>query len=373
MSCWGRPPFPTISILPGDPYRWPASTTRCGFIALSGSNDWLLYAFDSPSNFGGRGYSRGQIFTGDGSLIALGGAGRRHSPLESADVMKQPTRNKSVPDFVIAGAPKCGTTSLHHWLNQHPDLFMIRGEPHYFASDIDYNVPRMSAACYQALCAKADPDQRCGERSTWYMFSSTAAREIHAANPDARIILIVRQPADMLYSLHAHLYQRRQRENIASLAEAIRLESERRAGRCLPQQAGFPEKFRYSELPRYSEQIRRFRDQFGRDQIKVILFDDLRNDPDNVYSSILGFLQVSRDFQNLISRSTTARPRCAKPHCEKSGKPVPGAIGCASMTPRWIQDFTVEAASAATQSGGQPEALAPDSGRSESPTDPGVR
>lgn len=255
--------------------------------------------------------------------------------------MKQPARNKSVPDFVIAGAPKCGTTSLHHWLNQHPELFMIRGEPHYFASDIAYNVPRMSAARYQALCAKADPDQRCGERSTWYMFSSTAAREIHAANPDARIILIVRQPADMLYSLHAHLYQRRQRENVASLADAIRLESERRAGRCLPQQAGFPEKFRYSELPRYSEQIQRFKDQFGPDQIKVIVFDDLRNDPDYVYRNILEFLRVSGDFKpdfKVYNRSAPMRETALR----KLWKTGTWRYRVRSMTPRWIQELQLK-------------------------------
>ncbi|MFW6339926.1 MAG: sulfotransferase domain-containing protein [Wenzhouxiangella sp.] len=212
------------------------------------------------------------------------------------------------PDFIIAGAPKCGTTSLHHWLNQHPSIHMLPGEPHFFSTDLAYNDPPMPAGRYARLFDGARPGQLRGDRSTWYLYSSAAAAAIHAANPQARILILVRQPADMLHSLHTHFCQRGRRETVTDLGQAMALESERRQGRKLPPRSGFPEKFYYSMLPDYAAGIRRFQAVFGPEQVRVVLFDDLRERPQQTYAGIISFLGLPAGFQPDFSVYNQASP-----------------------------------------------------------------
>jgi hypothetical protein len=206
-------------------------------------------------------------------------------------------KGKSAPDFVIAGAPKCGTTSLHHWLAQHPAIHMIRGEPHYFAHDLDYHVPPMPARRYRSLCRAAGNDRLCGDRSTWYLYSRTAAAAIRDVNPEAKILILLRQPAELLHSWHAHLCQRGAREPLRSLPEALAAEPERRAGRSLPERGGFQEMYFYSDLSDYVSGIRRFQACFPPEQIRIVLLDDLRDRPRAIYRELLGFLGVDQDFE----------------------------------------------------------------------------
>ena len=198
-------------------------------------------------------------------------------------------------------------------------------------------MPQNERLRYRALCGKAGAARLCGERSSWYLYSKAAAWEIHAVNPEARIIALVRQPADMLYSLHAHHYQRDRLENVASLEEAMALEPERRAGRCLPPRGGFPEKFRYSEVPCYSEQIERYMNRFGPHQVKVILFDDLRADPCKVYGEVLEFLGVERNFSPdfEIYNPSSPEPDTLLRRLWKTGT---WRYRVRSMTPQWLRD-----------------------------------
>ena len=205
--------------------------------------------------------------------------------------------DRLLPHFFIVGAPKCGTTSMAQYLNQHPDVFVIRGEPHFFGTDLEYNSPRLTRAQYQALCRNAGGKALCGDRSTWYLYSRNAAREIHAHNRHAKIIAMLRNPADMLHSLHAHHFQRGLRDDIEDLGEALAAEPERRRGNRIPANARFPESLYYSEIPRYSEQLRRYYDLFGRERVKVILFDDLKRSPRDVYEQTLSFLGVDPAFE----------------------------------------------------------------------------
>lgn len=200
------------------------------------------------------------------------------------------------PHFFIVGAPKCGTTSMAQYLNQHPEIFVLRGEPHFFGSDIEYNKPRLSPKQYAALCRNAGGKRLCGDRSTWYLYSRTAATEIQACNPDARIIAMLRHPAEMLHSLHAHHYQRGQRDDIENLGEALAAEPGRRRGQRIPANARFAESLYYSEIARYSEQLQRYFAAFGRERVKIVLFDDLKSDPAGVYGDTLESLGADPDF-----------------------------------------------------------------------------
>ncbi|MBS3823616.1 MAG: hypothetical protein KGY53_06925 [Wenzhouxiangellaceae bacterium] len=205
-------------------------------------------------------------------------------------------RSGNRPHFFIVGAPKCGTTSMAQYLNQHPEIFVLRGEPHFFGSDIEYNKPRLSPKQYAALCHNAGGKRLCGDRSTWYLYSKTAATEIQACHPDALIIAMLRHPAEMLHSLHAHHHQRGRRDDIEDLGEALAAEPERRRGERIPVDARFVESLYYSEIARYSEQLQRYFDAFGRERVKIILFDDLKADPGEVYAETLDFLDVDPAF-----------------------------------------------------------------------------
>ncbi|HKL50549.1 MAG TPA: sulfotransferase domain-containing protein [Wenzhouxiangellaceae bacterium] len=205
--------------------------------------------------------------------------------------------DQPAPHFFIVGAPKCGTTSMAQYLNQHPDVFVVRGEPHFFGSDLDYNSPRLTPDQYQALCRNTGGKPVCGDRSTWYLYSRNAAREIHAYNPHALIIAMLRNPAEMLHSLHAHHFQRGLRDDIEHFEDALAAEPDRRRGNSIPANVRFPESLYYSEIARYSEQLERYFDLFGREHVRIILFDDLKSSPDQVYADTLEFLGVDSAFE----------------------------------------------------------------------------
>jgi hypothetical protein len=102
------------------------------------------------------------------------------------------------PGFFLVGAPKCGTTSLHDHLAQHPALFLPAvKEPTFFGADVPLLPAVGSLDAYVALF-DAGAGRLCGEASTNYLASTSAAREIHDFNPGARIIVALRNPVDFL-------------------------------------------------------------------------------------------------------------------------------------------------------------------------------
>ena len=115
-----------------------------------------------------------------------------------------------VPDFFIIGAPKSGTTSLSEYLRAHPGIFFSQPKEPFFYSE-DYTHPgRISRrGDYLALFAGAPPGALLGEGSTWYLRSAVAVPRILQDNPDARFIVMLREPLAMLRSLHAHQLRER--------------------------------------------------------------------------------------------------------------------------------------------------------------------
>src|SRR5882672_1680365 len=108
------------------------------------------------------------------------------------------------PDCFIVGAPRCGTTAMYTYLGQHPEIFMsARKEPHFFGTDLSSPALVRDEQQYLSLFAKAQNEKRAGEASVFYLYSQRAAREIHAFCPSARIIIMLRNPVEMMYSLHS--------------------------------------------------------------------------------------------------------------------------------------------------------------------------
>lgn len=205
-------------------------------------------------------------------------------------------RRSRKPDFFIVGAPKSATTSMMHYLAQHPEVFIPLQEPRFFGRDITHDGPRITYEDYMALFEDVTDEKRIGEKSVWYLYSGTAAEEIHAFNPEARILVLLRNPADMLYSLHGQFVGRSARENIADFEEALAAEPERRRGLRVPSSVASAEHLLYSEIPRYFTQLQRYLRFFPRERIHVVLYDDLQHDPGTVYGEVLRFLEVDDRF-----------------------------------------------------------------------------
>jgi hypothetical protein len=217
------------------------------------------------------------------------------------------------PDFYIVGHSKSGTTALYEMLRQHPQIYMpALKEPTYFATDLRPRLPQprpepQTLADYLALFAPARANQRVGEASSLYLFSDDAAGAIAAAQPSARIIAILREPASFLRSLHLQLLQNHI-ETEKSLREAMALEQARARGEQIPPSCSRPQALRYSARVRYVEQLRRFDAAFAPEQILILIYDDFRADNDAVARRVLRFLEVD-DTQAL--RVAEANPTVA--------------------------------------------------------------
>jgi hypothetical protein len=200
------------------------------------------------------------------------------------------------PNTFIVGAPKCGTSSLHDYLDQHPDIYMSRSikEPNFFAPDLkvnEYRRPRTLEA-YLDLFRAAGNARRIGESSTWYLLSAEAAGRIKAFDPAARIIIMLRNPIDAAYSLHGQFLWSCN-EDLTDFAQALEAEADRRAGRRIPPTATSPSGLIYTDVFSFHAQVRRFFDTFPREQIHVIIFEDFVKDTAGAYRRVLDFLEVA--------------------------------------------------------------------------------
>ncbi len=216
--------------------------------------------------------------------------------------------NTRQPNFFIVGAPKCGTTSMVEYLRQHLDVFIPFRELHFFGSDI-FRDKKLTEEDYLDCFSKARNEKRVGEKSTWYLYSKKAASEIKKFSPHAKIIIQIRNPVDMVYSLHSD-FLRSGQENIINFEKALEAEEDRRKGLRIPKRTvDSPKLLSYSEIPLYAEQIKRYVEVFGWKQIHIIVFDDLVKDTLNTYREVLRFLDVDDQFTPDLKIYNAAYPR----------------------------------------------------------------
>jgi hypothetical protein len=206
---------------------------------------------------------------------------------------QRPVKIKKHPDFFIIGAPKCGTTALTEYLSRHPDIYMARKEMHHFGRDLRFGgqIYRRNRREYLQEFAGWNGQKRAGEASVWYLFSAKAAEEIKTFNPRARIIIMLRDPTEMIYSLY-HQFRLDGNEHLTTFAAALAAEDERLAGRQLTRSSYFPQGLIYHSVAAYSEQVQRYVKLFGRNQVHVIIYDDFAADTAGAYRAVLEFLEV---------------------------------------------------------------------------------
>lgn len=207
-----------------------------------------------------------------------------------------------VPNLFIVGAPKSGSTSLYEYLREHPDVFMsLVKEPCYFAADLALdksgNFMRygQDEKLYFDLFSDADDAKVVGEASTRYLYSQQAPRLIHGIAPEARIVAALRNPVDMMHSLHAHKLAAGT-EDIADFEQALAAEADRHAGQRIPPFSN-PKLATYTDRARFGEQLERWIATFGRERVRVIIFEEMVADPPLHFRRLLEFLGVDPDYQ----------------------------------------------------------------------------
>jgi hypothetical protein len=218
--------------------------------------------------------------------------------VESASLMTIVT-NEAKPNFFIVGAPKCGTTSLHEYLQRHPDVYMpFYKEPHYFGSDLigsRFMQFRNKPNKYLNLFRDVRTEIRIGESSPWYLVSKNAAKEIKAYDPNAKIIMLLRNPVDMMYSMWSQ-FRYSGNEQIEIFEDALAAEPDRKQGKQIRRAAHCITGLFYREMASYTKQVQRYFDVFGRDNVKVIIFDDFKSDTAGVYRDVLEYLELDSQF-----------------------------------------------------------------------------
>jgi hypothetical protein len=203
------------------------------------------------------------------------------------------------PNLFIVGAPKSGTTAMHEYLRAHPQIYMSAyKEPYYFGADLVG--PRMAQfrgklTKYRGLFADATNERWIGESSIWYLYSRTAACEIKQFSPTARIMIMLRNPLEVSYSMY---YQSRFTGNeiLLTFEEALQVEPERLQGRGIPRMSHTYQGLLYTEICRYTDQVKRYFDVFGRDAVHVIIYDDFKRDTAGEYRKTLEWLDVDPTF-----------------------------------------------------------------------------
>ena len=207
---------------------------------------------------------------------------------------------QSWPTFLVIGAARAGTTALYTYLRQHPGVFMSpRKETNFFAFEgerLDYAGPGADyvnnsvhdAAAYQQLFADAPPGAARGEASPLYLWSREAPARIHRHVPDVRLIAILRDPVEQVYS--HFLYAKRQTlEPLDDFEQAMAAEEERARLRWMPM-------FQYSSFPRYAEQLRRYYALFPAERIRVFTYEEFSDELPRVMADIFRFIGVDPGF-----------------------------------------------------------------------------
>ena len=211
-----------------------------------------------------------------------------------------------VTRLIIVGAPRCGTTAMFDFLAQHPDVCGSEPkEPHYFCTDFHEESDRhhgrrvrfvtRTPEAYRAIFH--DPSKPVQlEGSTAYLQSRSAAENIRAFDPEARILVMVREPVSLLHSLHAKMVSQGI-EDLSDFQSALAAEDDRREGRRFPRGLYWPSSLYYSERIRLGEQIERYRAVFPADRIKVIVHDDFQADNLGVYAEVARFAGLDPSFR----------------------------------------------------------------------------
>lgn len=196
----------------------------------------------------------------------------------------------TMPNFLIIGAMKSGTTALYYYLEQHPQIFMSPvKEPNFFCSESESTSDTDAIAdvrAYERLFAGVSDEKAYGEASHCYLYEPKAVERIKSYIPEAVLIAILRNPVDRAYSHFLHMV-RNGTEPLADFSQALREEMDG------AHRANFQD---YVGRGLYHEQLIRYFDAFDEDQIRIYLYEDLNDAATYTLRDIFRFLEVDAEF-----------------------------------------------------------------------------
>jgi len=204
-----------------------------------------------------------------------------------------------LPDFFIIGAPKCGTTTLYDWLGQHPEVNAPHKEPCFFSQDIfptaslPTHIPSLHD--YAEIFDFKTPTQHIsGEATPKYLYSDMALNELKRLRPNAKIIVCLRNPVDLVISFH----NQKLREGVEPETDFLKawrrtVDASGHVKTCAPT---FNSQINYYFWGAFGERLQKLFDIFSAEQVLVISLDEINSKPDEVYTTLLNFLQISNDI-----------------------------------------------------------------------------
>lgn len=205
-----------------------------------------------------------------------------------------------LPNLIIAGAQKCGTTTLHRHLEQHPEVFFpkVPQELHYF--DIEKNFKK-GLSWYENHFIGHGKEKIIAQTSPLYIYEPQVPRRIHQTLADVSLIFILRNPIDRAYSHYWHAVKHGY--ETLSFEKALTQEKSRLS-------KGFKSRRNFSYIDRgvYSAQLERFFEFFPEDKLLVLLFDDLINAPKKLLKQTVDFLDIDPAYISSIDINRKYNP-----------------------------------------------------------------
>jgi hypothetical protein len=207
-----------------------------------------------------------------------------------------------LPLACVVGAPRCGTTTISHWMRRRPQIcFSKVKEPHFFtlvdltAVSNEQLTEAVEHGYLQRYFATCSPDSELlGEGSVSYLYAPERLLPLLKVWPDAKFIICLRDPFEVLPSVHQRLLFQGD-ETVKDFTKAWRLQEERALGRNIPKTCIEPRQLQYLEIVRFGKHLGHFFDILGSERCHICLFDDLRVDPEAAYLGLLDYLGLSDD------------------------------------------------------------------------------
>ncbi len=219
------------------------------------------------------------------------------------------------PNFFLVGGPRCGSTFVYHYLEQHPDTFFSeRKETHFFSKDFHAECDELhgddardiklfsvrTLDQYLGQYTQRGDAKIIGDASTSHLYSQLAAGEIARFNPAAKILISLRNPVDQMRSWHAYLVRHREEPQpdfgLAMAANKRGLRPEE-----LSDALRHETRIDYRYITDYLTHIERFRQFFPADQIHITVFDDFRRDPATEFRAMFEFMGIDPDVANRLN------------------------------------------------------------------------
>jgi len=221
---------------------------------------------------------------------------------ETSRLIKQLFLKQRKVDFVICGTQKGGTTALHAYLEEHPDICMAdKKEIHFFDNEEHFSNGKPDYSKYHVWFSPKKSHNLLGEATPIYMYWNESPRRIWEYNPNMKLIVVLRNPIERAHS-HWNMERSKNAEHLSFL-EAIKTEQER-CRVALPQQHRV---YSYIDRGFYMEQLRRVWSYFTKNRVLVMKIEDLKGAPEQTLNRVSEFLEVRR-FTNVVSKNVHSRP-----------------------------------------------------------------